>query len=290
MSRYQYRPSRRSTLFVIIAGLLVASFLNFNAYASDFDIVISEVMFNPACEAINSTSNCGTGTTEVQFEWVEIFNKGATTIDLTGWAICDKAGTGCDSLSGSISPGEYQLIAYNSTYLAQELANYTSAGGSNIFIANSIGSNGLSNSADAVFLLTGQSTCGSGNNLPCVSDCVSWDGTSTCATIVDDVVRAYLSGADGASNTSLNSAADGQSIVNVQGTWYQSGPVSNAVNQASPYSSNVAEGGSPTAVSLQSFTSANSQNTPLILLGMILVILLGSTAVLHRRQYRFSSH
>ncbi|MBK7919312.1 MAG: hypothetical protein IPJ94_24215 [Chloroflexi bacterium] len=46
----------------------------------------------------------------------------------------------------------------------------------------------------------------------------------------------------------------------------------------------------PTAVSLQSFTSANSQNTPLILLGMILVILLGSTAVLHRRQYRFSSY
>ncbi|MBK6711684.1 MAG: lamin tail domain-containing protein [Chloroflexi bacterium] len=194
MSRYQYRPSRRSTLFVIIAGLLVASFLNFNAYASDFDIVISEVMFNPACEAINSTSNCGTGTTEVQFEWVEIFNKGATTIDLTGWAICDKAGTGCDSLSGSIS-----LEGNRTTHLAQELANYTSAGGSNIFIANSIGSNGLSNSADAVFLLTGQSTCGSGNNLPCVSDCVSWDGTSTCATIVDDVVRAYLSGADGAS-------------------------------------------------------------------------------------------
>ncbi|MBP6472478.1 MAG: hypothetical protein KBE23_12940 [Chloroflexi bacterium] len=46
----------------------------------------------------------------------------------------------------------------------------------------------------------------------------------------------------------------------------------------------------PTAVSLQSFTSVNSQNTPLILLGMILVILLGGTAVLYRRQYRFSSH
>jgi hypothetical protein len=262
-------------LMTLFMGIVLFVISVSRTYADDFEIVISEVMFNSACEANTAANNCGTGTTfETQFEWVEIFNKGNTIVDLTGWQICDIAG--CDALSGSIAPGAYILIAQDSTFLGQELANYGAVvnGGATIFLASNIGDNGLANGIDSVYLLTDQSVCGVGNNLPCVSDCISWHTTaaSTCAGLVDGVVRAYLTGSDGVTNSSLaTSEQDGQSIVNVAGTWYQSGPGTNVANQASPYATNVAEGGSPTAVTLQSFSAGG--NNPVAPVGMLLVAL-----------------
>jgi len=259
------------------------------ALAADADIVISEVMFNSACESNDSTGVCGSGSnSEVQFEWVEIYNKGTTSVDLTGWQICDETDT-CRSLSGIILAGEYWVIAHNNDTpnydLQDEFDNYgaTVDVAKTIFLNDSIGSLGLAQGGDAVYLRTDESSCGPGSDLPCVSDCISWDGTNTCASIVDDTSLAYLPGADGSDDTSLTSnEGDGQSVVNIQGTWYQSGPGTNQDNQASPYTSNIAEGGSPTTVT---FTALRVSSDNLLVAAVpICILTITLTIILLRRR------
>ena len=68
------------TVLVLVLGLIGMTILAAPVFAADSDIIISEVMYKP-----DSTNS---------IQWVEIHNKGAVSVDLTGWTICDSAG--CD--------------------------------------------------------------------------------------------------------------------------------------------------------------------------------------------------
>lgn len=267
--------------FSLAAMLLATTSLATAAGPNDTNIVISEVMFNSA--SIN-------GSDETPYEWVEIYNKGATDVNLNGWMICDELATNCDALSGTIPPGEYWLIANNTTDLTTELNNYSASvnPSQTIELNSAIGNNGLTNSGDAVFLLNGASTCGGGTDA-CVVDCISWDSTNTCATLVGGTTgRAYLPGADGYDDTALTSnEQNGQSIVNIQGTWYQSGPGTNQSYQASPYAVNVAESGSPTAITLHSLAATPVRASTAAWAGVLLSLLAGGLVWYQR--YRFTA-
>jgi len=252
--------------------------------ADDVDVIVSEIMFDTACP---DGSTCLES--EQTYEWVEIFNKGASVVDLTGWSICDESG--CDAISGTINPGQFLVIAAaeNSTELTPEFAQYGASVNpvATIFLNATIGSGGLSNSGDAVYLRTSDAGCGINSNNQCITDCLSWDSTNTCSVLIADPAlgsgNAYLTSGDGYDDESLNSnIQQGQSIVNIQGIWYQAGPDTNTANQASPYLINIREG-SVTAVSLQSFTGG-SNTMPILILATILILLLGGTLFIWQRK------
>lgn len=252
------------------------------AYARDTDIVLSEVMFNPACDAM-SGEPCGSGVEEEEegrFEWVEIYNKGSDGVDLNGWRICDEIQANCDLLTGTIPASTYWIVAHNNDApyhdLQSELDNYHASIDTTrtVFLNSSIGSNGLAD-GDAVYLATANSSCGPASDLPCVVDCVSWDSTNSCAALVNEVNLAYWPGANGYSNVDLTyRERAGQSIVNIQGRWYQSGPGTDMANQASPYAENSAEDGTPTAISVF-FLGCDAQ-----LAGFSLLVTLGMAGAL----------
>ncbi|MCS7287081.1 MAG: lamin tail domain-containing protein [Anaerolineae bacterium] len=199
------------------------------------DIVISEVMFNAITET--NPLNCG--------EWLEIYNKGAVTINLVNWIITDNnrsnliTYTMCPNNSCEIPPGGCWLIAYSQTYLQAEFNYYTSPlsptvdPSRTIFLGGRIG-NGLANETDWVILRTPDN-----RNV----DCISWGSPppTICAGL------SYVPGGSGL-DTNLTSEAEGQSIANIQGQWYY-----HKLN-ASPYNCiNVAQGGNPTATFVTSF-------------------------------------
>ena len=250
---------------------------SFDLGCADTNVVLSEVMFNSA--SIN-------GTDETPYEWVEIYNKGSVPVDLSGWSICDELTTNCDALSGVIPAGAYWMIANNSADLTTELANYSAAPdpASTIYLGSAIGDNGLANAGDAVYLLNGGNYCGSSGTDSCTVDCISWDATNTCAALIAAGTRSYLPNADGYDDTALTTnEQNGQSIVNIQGTWYQSGPANNTANQASPYQYNIAEGSTPTALTLKTFgarTFAAAYGAP----GLLILLALGGVTLLLRRR------
>ncbi|PJM79358.1 Spy0128 family protein [Bifidobacterium scaligerum] len=69
------------------------------AQAADSDVVFSEVCADNGCGA-NGYST----------DWVEIYNKGSQTIDLTGWTVTDDKGNTAATLSGYIAPGTYRTF------------------------------------------------------------------------------------------------------------------------------------------------------------------------------------
>ncbi len=271
---YNEYAMARGTSFGGEDGRWTTQWGSFDLGCADTNVVLSEVMFN---------SYSANGTDETPYEWVEIYNKGDVPVDLSGWSICEEQATNCDALTGVIPAGEYWLIANNATDLATELANYgdTPDPAKTIYLNSAIGNNGLANSGDAVFLLNGGTYCGSGGDA-CTVDCISWDSTNTCAALIAAGTRSYLPNADGYDDTALTSnEQQGQSVVNIQGTWYQSGPATNQPNQASPYQPNVAEGGSPTALTLQTFRAHSAANGALASLALLA---LGGAALLRRRK------
>jgi hypothetical protein len=72
---------RRCTV-IFVAPLLVAAALI--SPAARAEIVISEIMYDPS-----GTDNDTTVTPEVHREWVELYNTGASAVDLTGWQLGD---------------------------------------------------------------------------------------------------------------------------------------------------------------------------------------------------------
>lgn len=224
------------------------------AYAGDGDIVISELGYNATCLGTDPATCGSTGTTENRFEWVEIYNQGSASVNLNSWQLCDN--NGCDSLPDvDIGAGEYWVIAYNETALQTEFNQYSPQfkvdSGKTIQLNSQIGgSYGLANGGDLVYLLNASGT---------TVDCISWDSPATteCAD------KTYIAGANGFDST-LTGSENGQSITNIQGQWYYHGP-SDAAQQASPYQSNTAVGGSPTAITLSTFTASTSIDSSIVL-------------------------
>ncbi len=130
-------------------------------------VVISEVMVDP--EGTDSPN-----------EFVEVVNCGDTAVDLTGWRIGDLNST--DELSSGeliLSPGEYALI-FEGDYSPESgaYAGLIRPGTHILFVDdNSIG-NGLSNSADSLFLM---------DSTGAVVDRMGWDETPVTGYTLEKV-------------------------------------------------------------------------------------------------------
>ncbi|MBD3168960.1 MAG: hypothetical protein GF307_05715, partial [candidate division Zixibacteria bacterium] len=60
---------------ILIAFMLVFAAFSL-ANADDNDVVINEIMFDPSYDSLGS---------DTYFEWVELYNMGGTTVDLSDW-------------------------------------------------------------------------------------------------------------------------------------------------------------------------------------------------------------
>ena len=224
---------KKSTLVLLVLSAVSAVFpLVSVARAADGDIVLSEIMINALTD---STGNHG--------EWIEVCNKGTSSVDLAGWVLEDNGAT--NTIAASMCPngsceipagGAWLISSWSQQYLQDEFDGYTNPSSPSvdasrtIFLGGRIG-NGLANSDDRLVLKNG-----AGNAV----DCVSWDGSGTCGSL------AYVAGGDGVDQN--KDGDNGESIVNVQGQWYDGEP------NASPYNcTNTAKGGSPTVVVLSGF-------------------------------------
>ena len=80
-----------------------------SAFAADTDIVITEVMQNPAVLS------------DADGEWFEVYNGGATPVDMNGWTVRDD---GTDSFiigaSTVVPAGGYAVLGVNATIMAGE--------------------------------------------------------------------------------------------------------------------------------------------------------------------------
>ena len=227
---------------LMLAGLLLVAVEVI--LAADADIVISEVMFNSHCLGTDPAV-CGASGGETRFEWVEIYNKGTTSVNLNGWMIRDNtftktiATTMCPGGSCVIGPQQCWVVGWNTTAISTEINNYggTVDASRTISLETAIGG-GLANTTDYVILKNA-----AGGNV----DCVSW--ASAAGTVCSNLN--YVSGGNGA-DTNLDDEGNGQSITNIQGTWYYHGPGNaGSSDQGSPYNCmNTAAGGSPTVITL----------------------------------------
>ncbi|MCB9357934.1 MAG: lamin tail domain-containing protein [Calditrichaeota bacterium] len=75
----------------------------FEVMGSAYDIVFTEIMPNPAF----------VGTDDLFGEWFEVYNRGASAVDLAGWIIADNQGS--DTLEGplSLAAGQYFVFCSN---------------------------------------------------------------------------------------------------------------------------------------------------------------------------------
>ena len=81
----------------ILCGL-VAALATGSARA---DVIISEIMYNPNSSEMSP----------ILHEWIEIYNTGNATVDITGWTIRDEDGTSTTVLpTASIAPGEAVVL------------------------------------------------------------------------------------------------------------------------------------------------------------------------------------
>lgn len=104
-------------------------------------LIITEVYYDTASTTAESDG---------PNEWIEIYNGTGATVDLTGWSVWDSATSSSDILGTTTLPhGGFLIITASST-----TAGFWSIPATTtvIVLPNSIGSNGLSNNGDAVFL------------------------------------------------------------------------------------------------------------------------------------------
>gem|GEM_PF-2503315 len=106
-------------------------------------LVISEIMFNPASPEDN-------------WEWIEIYNAGATSVDLSGFVIDDinaSAHTSANIASGSIAPGQSAVLYNADDILAADFEAAWGAGINLVGVTN-WGAMALNNGGDTLALWT----------------------------------------------------------------------------------------------------------------------------------------
>ena len=111
-----------------------------NSFQFHDEIVINEIMYHH--QASNTTSG---GYVEDDEQWVELYNRGAQTIDLMGWEFGDGIGFSFDT-STLLAPGDYAVIADDPVALAAEFPAIASK-----IVGNFTGS--LSNGGERITLL-----------------------------------------------------------------------------------------------------------------------------------------
>ncbi|MBI2723816.1 MAG: lamin tail domain-containing protein [Chloroflexi bacterium] len=131
------------------------------AGAPSRSIVINEVLYDPD------------GGDDASGEWVELYNPGATVVDLGGWSLADAAAS--DALpGGTIAPRGYVVIAASDSFYEA----YPNVVAPVIVLGTRIG-NALGNSLDRLILRDGSGV---------VVDAVSWgDDTTAFSPAVPDV-------------------------------------------------------------------------------------------------------
>jgi len=93
----------------VLALVGILSLMSGVALAADADIIITEIMQNPA--ALGDTDG----------EWYEIHNTGATQVDLDGWTMAD-LGSNTHTIVGTtiVAAGAYAVLGANATAMAGE--------------------------------------------------------------------------------------------------------------------------------------------------------------------------
>ena len=162
------------------------------AIAAPEDIVISEVMFNPV-------------SAEDDWEWIEIYNTGASDVDLTGWVVDDINSTAHASanIAAGTVPAGGSAILFNSEDVA--VADFEAAWGTgmNLVEVTSWGAMALNNGGDTIGLWTDfASYTGDQATHASAVLSVAYDGT-----IDDNNASTYLS--DLADDTSWTLSTDG---------------------------------------------------------------------------------
>lgn len=148
----------------LILTILVAAFLAApSAHGASPDLVVSQVYAGGG--------NAGATYTH---DYVELFNRGATAIDVSGWTVqyASASGTTWEStpLAGSIQPGRYYLVQMASAAaVGSPLPAPDAAGATNL--ANAGGKIALVRDAA---LLTCGASAGSCSSSPQVADLLGW--------------------------------------------------------------------------------------------------------------------
>jgi predicted extracellular nuclease len=110
-----FRLNRRQTLLIIsFCALLVAAFSHARraACAADKDAQIAVSSNVVISQVYGGGGNSGS---TYKNDFIELFNRGTTTVNLSGWSVQYNSATGTSSylvtnLSGSIAPGKYYLV------------------------------------------------------------------------------------------------------------------------------------------------------------------------------------
>ena len=101
------RSARRALSVTVVAGVMLTSAASVAAPVAEVDLVISEIMYNPA-------------SAEDDWEWVEVYNAGSSEVDLTGFVIDDVNSTahpGSNIAGGTVAAGGTAVL-YNADDLS----------------------------------------------------------------------------------------------------------------------------------------------------------------------------
>jgi hypothetical protein len=112
---------RNRVLPVLLAALGLA--VGFSAPVSQASVIISEVMYNPAGEDYSTTPG-------IQFnrQWIELYNSGATTIDVSGWRL----GETFSGVFASAFPSGTTIAAGKALVVTGDAATFDSQWGTGI--------------------------------------------------------------------------------------------------------------------------------------------------------------
>lgn len=254
------RPVMSDWVLVLVTHLFFILF-PLHGLAVSAGIVISQVY-----------GGGGNSGASLKNDFIELFNRGATTVNVTGWSVQYSSSTGTSwqvtGLSGSIAPGQY--------YLVQESAG--SGGTTNLPSPDAVGNIALSSSSGKVALVNDASalngSCPAGST---IVDFVGY-GSANCSegnpTPPLNATTAALRASNGCVDTD-NNAADfsiGPPIPRnrAAGPNLCSGPTNpSGVSEANPAS--VVAGGS-TLLTVRVTPGANPPSTGIAVTGNLLSI------------------
>lgn len=241
-------PKTAVFILLIMVSLVLVSETAVAQSASPGDVLIVEVNADPWTGVTSNFS-------EPRDEFIELYNNSASTINLLDWTLNDNGSTTMTFPSIDLKAGKILVIA-------RQDINFTLYGCSGIdaplsYLPPTWFDNNLANSNDNIVLR---------DNLSNIIDGVSY-GTDV------SVLNPAASDVFDNSGTSLQRRTYNTGFVDTDtsGDWIGS------TGSGTPCDV------SPTAVSLQSFTS-NSNNTFIALIAMAFVLMGGTAVVWHRKQ------
>ncbi len=138
---------------VLVLSLLVTVFVG----SARAQVVLNELMPDPASDWSPTDGN--EEYSSLEDEWVEVFNSGATAVDITGWRLRDAVSDSSwrFGFSGVLSPGEFLVVYGNEAYEWEDANGYPKYGLS------------MNNSGDTMTLVS--------SDLVTVVDLAAYDGS-----------------------------------------------------------------------------------------------------------------